>query len=113
MHRSGMRDTTIIRQLRLHGLNGALSVQEVIELHEAGISDDVIDAMQAAAPETDSKLTVSTTDPIKNATDPIKNTTSKVQSSGTTKPATGSVKRNQGPDELYGPSVLPPPPPRR
>ncbi len=83
---SGMSDAIIIRQLEIHGMDRALSVSEVIDLHRAGVSEPVITAMQLAGPDAASKITVS------NPTD-------------ADKPRSRS-------DELYGPSVLPPPPPR-
>jgi hypothetical protein len=98
MNRSGMSDATIIRQLKLHGIDRALSVQEVIELHEAGISEGVIEAMQTALPEANDAVTVSTS--------------SSSSTSSTVKKAAVPSKSNTGPDALYGPSVLPPPPRR-
>ena len=83
---SGMSDAIIIRQLEIHGMDRALSVAEVIELHRSGVSEPVITAMQLAGPDAASKITVS-------------------------KPSSPETTRSRS-DELYGPSVLPPPPPR-
>lgn len=55
MVRSGMSETIIIRQLELHGMDRALTVPEVIELHEAGVSDAVLETMQLSAPEAANK----------------------------------------------------------
>lgn len=87
MIKSGMSDAIIIRQLELHGMDRVISVAEVIELHQAGVSESVISAMQLAAPQNASKLTVSSP-------------SSAAQSSRETA-------------ELNGPSVLLPPPPPR
>jgi hypothetical protein len=45
---SGLRDATIIRHIELNGIYRALSVSEVIQLHQNGVSEPVIQALQAA-----------------------------------------------------------------
>jgi Glycine zipper len=49
MSRSGLSDATIIRHIQLNGVHRALSVSEVIQLHQDGVSEPVIHAMQAAS----------------------------------------------------------------
>ncbi len=83
---SGMSDTIIIRQLEILGMDRALSVPEVIDLHRAGVSEPVITAMQLAGPDAASKITI--TESTSNEAEPSSS------------------------DKLYGPSILPPPPPR-
>ena len=58
MFRSGMSDTLILQQIGLHGVRQQLSVADVIELHEMGISEAVITAMQTghSDPSADSVL---------------------------------------------------------
>ena len=87
MVQSGMSETIIIRQLELHGMDRALTVPEVIELHKAGISDAVLEAMQLAAPQANQRVLSSTT----------------TQQTSTS----GSQKTSYSSSEL-----LPPPPPR-
>jgi hypothetical protein len=48
MMRSGLGDATIIRHIELNGVDHALSVSEVIQLHQNGVSEPVIQALQAA-----------------------------------------------------------------
>jgi Glycine zipper len=49
MTRNGLSDATIIRHIQLNGVHRALSVSEVIQLHQDGVSEPVIHAMQAAS----------------------------------------------------------------
>lgn len=86
MTASGMSDSIIIRQLEILGLDRGLTVAEVIELHQAGVSEQVITAMQLAGPAVGSRITVS--NPTESQT---------------------TLSREE---EVYGPSLLPPPPPR-
>jgi hypothetical protein len=83
---SGMSDAIVIRQLEINGMDRALSVAEVIDLHQRGVSEEVITAMQLAGPDADSRIRVTNPSP-----------------SESTRSAT---------ERVYGPSVLPPPPPR-
>ena len=83
---SGMSDKIVIRQLEILGMDKSLSVAEVIELHRAGVSESVITAMQLAGPEAASTMVVNDSSP--------------------------SEATQSSSDQLYGPSVLPPPPPR-
>lgn len=46
MTRSGVSQTLIIRQIDSHGMRTRLTVADIISLHEAGISADIIEAMQ-------------------------------------------------------------------
>ena len=86
MINSGMSDAIVIRQLEINGMDRALSVAEVIALHQQGVSEEVITAMQLAGPDADSRIRATRpalSEPIRSAT-----------------------------DQVYGPSILPPPPPR-
>jgi hypothetical protein len=86
MINSGMSDAIVIRQLEIHGMDRALSVAEVIDLHQRGVSEEVITAMQLAGPDAESRVRVTNPSP----SEPARSAT----------------------DRVYGPSVLPPPPPR-
>ena len=83
---SGMSDAIVIRQLEINGMDRALSVAEVIDLHQQGVSEEVITAMQLAGPDANARIRV-------------------------TKPSPSEPTRSVT-DQVYGPSVLPPPPPR-
>jgi hypothetical protein len=49
MFRNSMSETLIIQQIQLHGVSRKLSIADVIELHEMGISEEIITAMQTSA----------------------------------------------------------------
>lgn len=44
--RSGLSESMIVRQIQRRGFNRSLSVSEIIALHQQGVSENVIDAMQ-------------------------------------------------------------------
>jgi Glycine zipper len=49
MARSGLSESMIIQQIQLNGVYRALSISEIIHLHQVGVSEPIIHAMQAAA----------------------------------------------------------------
>jgi hypothetical protein len=50
MVRSGWRESMIIQQVQLRGMQRQLSITEVLKLHEMGVSEPILIAMQEAAP---------------------------------------------------------------
>jgi hypothetical protein len=50
MTRAGVNDDLIINHVRAHGVAVAPSAQQTIELHQAGVSDRVIKALQTSPP---------------------------------------------------------------
>ena len=46
MTRSGVSPSLVLRQIEIQGFRGHLGVGDIIALHESGISDDIIEAMQ-------------------------------------------------------------------
>ena len=49
MKRSGVSPSLILRQIEIHGFQGHLRVADIITLHQSGVSDTVIEAMQIHA----------------------------------------------------------------
>lgn len=52
MVRSGLSERMIIQQIEIQGVQRQLSVADVIRLHQLGVSEPIITAMQAMAPVT-------------------------------------------------------------
>jgi hypothetical protein len=50
MVRSGWRESMIIQQVQLRGMQRQLTITEVLKLHELGVSEPILIAMQEAAP---------------------------------------------------------------
>jgi hypothetical protein len=48
MSRTGVSDSVIMSQMQARGIQRRLEVSDIISLHQQGISDTVISAMQAA-----------------------------------------------------------------
>ena len=82
MVRGGMSHSMIIHEIQLHGIDHPLTVTEVIHLHNMGVSEPIIQAMQGAAPIAVSEETIVV--------------------------PTGSYRLPPVPAEPYGPSVLGP-----
>ena len=50
MTRSGLSDQVIINQVRQRGFVGTIAVSDIIALHQQGVSENVITALQSAGP---------------------------------------------------------------
>ncbi len=50
MVRSGLTERMIIQQIQIQGVQQQLTVSDVIRLHQLGVSEPIINAMQTAAP---------------------------------------------------------------
>jgi len=50
MSRSGLSDQVIINQVRQRGFVGTIAVSDIIALHQQGVSEHVITALQSAGP---------------------------------------------------------------
>jgi hypothetical protein len=50
MVRSGLSEPMIIQQIEIQGVQQQLTVSDVIRLHQLGVSEPIINAMQGMAP---------------------------------------------------------------
>ncbi len=97
MYRRGLSDETIIQYVRVNGVRHRLSVSDIISLHDQGVSEPIINAMQAA--------------PVAYADSPpmiIGPDGHPVDAHGYQDPASNNLH----PDRSYGPSIIVPPNPQ-
>ena len=96
MVRSGLSDSTIITQIQVNGVSRSLGVSEVINLHQQGVSEAVLQAMQHySRPMVDSGQGVIMNSPASNL------------DMAPPQQATPSAPISQT-DQLYGPSIVAP-----
>ncbi|WP_145171972.1 glycine zipper domain-containing protein [Rubripirellula lacrimiformis] len=88
---SGLSDAMVVRQINARGITRSLAVSEIIELHQQGVSETVIDAMQGVIAEAPAPFTSPAPAPLP---EPLP------------APAQRSYRTPTGSPDLYGNSII-------
>lgn len=64
MTRSGLSDQVVVNQIRQRGYLGKIAVPDIIALHEAGVSENVITTLQTVGPPRQQPVTVARPAPV-------------------------------------------------